>query len=83
MRNNQIKHYLLEIWKAVAMILLIIALILSCAIQLQHYKNNKMMEEILEKDRANSEEMEKMIQETGKMVQETKGKLHDFPEEEE
>lgn len=34
-------------------------------------------------DRANSEKMEKMVQETERMIQETKGKLHNLPEEEE
>ncbi len=83
MRKNQIKHYLLEIWKTVVMILLIIALVLSCVSQLQYYKANQIREETLEIDRANSEEMEKMVQETKRMIQETKGKLHNLPEEEE
>lgn len=65
------------------MILLIIALILSCVSQLQYYKANQIREETLKIDRANSEKMEKMVQETERMIQETKGKLHNLPEEEE
>lgn len=83
MRKNQIEHYLLEIWKTAVMILLIIALVLSCVAQLQYYRANQIREETLEVDRTNSEEMEKMLQETERMIRETKDKLYDLLEEEE
>ena len=64
MRKNQIKHYLLEIWKASVMILLIIALALSCAAQLRYYETNQIQKEAWEINKANSKEIEKMLQET-------------------
>ncbi len=74
MRKNQIKHYLLEIWKASVMILLIIALALSCAAQLRYYETNQIQKEAWEINKANSKEIEKMLQET-------KEKIHNLPEE--